>query len=171
MSDHDASDRHPVGEVKPDDRVGTAEKRFDAPEEDAFGDPSGLLRDRVEVDAQVELMDRYPEDLPEAEAQPRLARAHSADDMDAADPIPLPLRHRANCDLVRKAACVGGPSARLKEAPPILSGPGRRRLPCISLRCTNWFAAHWAGHQEHAGRESTTWRGTLALSIRARSSR
>jgi hypothetical protein len=21
-------------------------------------------------------------------------------------------------------------------------------VPCISLRCTNWVAAHWAGHQE-----------------------
>jgi hypothetical protein len=26
--------------------------------------------------------------------------------------------------------------------------PGRRRVPCISLRCTNWVAAYWAGHQE-----------------------
>jgi len=25
--------------------------------------------------------------------------------------------------------------------------PGHRRLPRISLRCTNWVAAHWTGHQ------------------------
>ncbi len=26
--------------------------------------------------------------------------------------------------------------------------PHSYAVPCISLRCTNWFAARWAGHQE-----------------------
>jgi hypothetical protein len=41
------------------------------------------------------------------------------------------------------------------SSPPPLQGrhpdralPNHGGLPCISLRYTNWVAAHWAGHQE-----------------------
>ena len=44
----------------------------------------------------------------------------------------------------------GGSVMRIQDVRAVL--PGAKLdglgLPCISLRCTNWVPAHWAGHQE-----------------------